>query len=30
MDSTELADLWDRVFGTQPAPEQWLGSRHSC
>ncbi|MFH8291040.1 M50 family metallopeptidase [Streptomyces sp. NPDC018059] len=19
-----LADLWDRVFGTQPAPEQWL------
>ncbi|MFE7711014.1 M50 family metallopeptidase [Streptomyces sp. NPDC057486] len=24
MDSTELGDLWDRVFGTQPAPEQWL------
>ncbi|GGY77901.1 M50 family peptidase [Streptomyces nitrosporeus] len=24
MDSTELGGLWDRVFGTQPAPEQWL------
>ncbi|MEU0129469.1 MULTISPECIES: M50 family metallopeptidase [unclassified Streptomyces] len=24
MDSTELGDLWDRVFGTQSAPEQWL------
>ncbi|MFB6777612.1 M50 family metallopeptidase [Streptomyces sp. NPDC056352] len=24
MDSTELGDLWDRVLGTQPAPEQWL------
>ncbi|MFB7272933.1 M50 family metallopeptidase [Streptomyces sp. NPDC056244] len=24
MDSTSLADLWDRVFGTQPAPESWL------
>ncbi|MFF8641831.1 M50 family metallopeptidase [Streptomyces sp. NPDC015345] len=27
MESTanaSLADLWDRVFGTQPAPEQWL------
>ncbi|MET8325844.1 M50 family metallopeptidase [Streptomyces sp. NPDC005181] len=24
MDSTDLGDLWDRVFGTQPAPEQWL------
>ncbi|MBM7441228.1 M50 family metallopeptidase [Streptomyces sp. HB132] len=24
MDSSELGDLWDRVFGTQPAPEQWL------
>lgn len=24
MDSTELGNLWDRVFGTQPAPEQWL------
>lgn len=24
MDSTDLGDLWDRIFGTQPAPEQWL------
>ncbi|MFI8433296.1 M50 family metallopeptidase [Streptomyces sp. NPDC079020] len=24
MNATELGDLWDRVFGTQPAPEQWL------
>nr|WP_066955378.1 M50 family metallopeptidase [Streptomyces lushanensis] len=24
MDSTSFADLWDRVFGTQPAPEDWL------
>ncbi|MFI6062514.1 M50 family metallopeptidase [Streptomyces sp. NPDC051286] len=24
MDSTELGNLWDRVLGTQPAPEQWL------
>ncbi|MFE9301576.1 M50 family metallopeptidase [Streptomyces sp. NPDC006856] len=24
MNSTELADLWDRVTGTQAAPEQWL------
>ncbi|WP_392672446.1 M50 family metallopeptidase [Streptomyces sp. LN785] len=24
MDSTELGNLWDRVFGTQPAPAQWL------
>ncbi|MET7449555.1 M50 family metallopeptidase [Streptomyces sp. NPDC005508] len=24
MDSTDLGDLWDRVFGTQPAPEPWL------
>ncbi|MEV1045015.1 M50 family metallopeptidase [Streptomyces sp. NPDC049916] len=24
MNSTELGDLWDRVTGTQPAPEQWL------
>ncbi|MEU1127461.1 M50 family metallopeptidase [Streptomyces sp. NPDC005899] len=24
MDSTALGDLWDRVFGTQPAPAQWL------
>ncbi|MFC9403560.1 M50 family metallopeptidase [[Kitasatospora] papulosa] len=24
MDSTDLGDLWDRVFGTQSAPEQWL------
>ncbi|MYZ36382.1 M50 family metallopeptidase [Streptomyces sp. MnatMP-M17] len=24
MDSTSIADLWDRVFGTQPAPEDWL------
>ncbi|MFE4832689.1 M50 family metallopeptidase [Streptomyces sp. NPDC056672] len=23
-DSTSLADLWDRVFGTQPAPDDWL------
>ncbi|OON81244.1 M50 family metallopeptidase [Streptomyces tsukubensis] len=24
MDSTNLADLWDRVFGSQPDPDQWL------
>ncbi|MFJ2896458.1 M50 family metallopeptidase [Streptomyces sp. NPDC087218] len=24
MDSTDLGNLWDRVTGTQPAPEQWL------
>ncbi|WEH39768.1 M50 family metallopeptidase [Streptomyces sp. AM 2-1-1] len=24
MDKDELGALWDRVFGTQPAPEQWL------
>ncbi|MCG7528258.1 M50 family metallopeptidase [Streptomyces sp. OfavH-34-F] len=24
MDSTDLGNLWDRVVGTQPAPEQWL------
>ncbi|MGY5029666.1 M50 family metallopeptidase [Streptomyces sp. 900116325] len=24
MDSTDLGDLWDRISGTQPAPEQWL------
>ncbi|MFJ4739239.1 M50 family metallopeptidase [Streptomyces sp. NPDC088775] len=24
MDSTDLGNLWDRVFGTQPAPAQWL------
>ncbi|MFG3408111.1 M50 family metallopeptidase [Streptomyces sp. NPDC048142] len=24
MNSTELGDLWDRVTGTQSAPEQWL------
>ncbi|MEU0161109.1 M50 family metallopeptidase [Streptomyces sp. NPDC006261] len=24
MNSTELGDLWDRLTGTQPAPEQWL------
>ncbi|MFI6104345.1 M50 family metallopeptidase [Streptomyces sp. NPDC051310] len=24
MDRTSLADLWDRVVGTQPAPELWL------
>ncbi|WP_425424436.1 M50 family metallopeptidase [Streptomyces lushanensis] len=24
IDSTSFADLWDRVFGTQPAPEDWL------
>ncbi|GAA2997698.1 M50 family metallopeptidase [Streptomyces fulvorobeus] len=24
MDSTDLGDLWNRVFGTQPLPEQWL------
>ncbi|MEU9314492.1 M50 family metallopeptidase [Streptomyces sp. NPDC048295] len=24
MNSTDLGNLWDRVFGTQPAPEQWL------
>ncbi|MFD7893394.1 M50 family metallopeptidase [Streptomyces sp. NPDC059568] len=24
IDSTSIADLWDRVFGTQPAPEDWL------
>ncbi|MEN8651033.1 M50 family metallopeptidase [Streptomyces sp. 21So2-11] len=24
MDSTHLGDLWDRVFGTQPDPDQWL------
>ncbi|MFF8551775.1 M50 family metallopeptidase [Streptomyces sp. NPDC015501] len=24
MNSTELGDLWDRVTGTQAAPEQWL------
>ncbi|MBT2489337.1 M50 family metallopeptidase [Streptomyces sp. ISL-96] len=24
MDSTHLGDLWDRVFGTQPDPGQWL------
>jgi len=24
MDSTDLGDLWDRVFGIQSAPEQWL------
>jgi hypothetical protein len=24
MDSTHLADIWDRVFGTQPDPSQWL------
>ncbi|MFH9609886.1 M50 family metallopeptidase [Streptomyces sp. NPDC017448] len=24
MNSSELGDLWDRVTGTQPAPEQWL------
>ncbi|MEV0035042.1 M50 family metallopeptidase [Streptomyces sp. NPDC050804] len=23
-DSTSLTDLWDRVFGTQPAPDDWL------
>ncbi|NGO67376.1 M50 family metallopeptidase [Streptomyces boncukensis] len=24
MDNTSIADVWDRVFGTQPEPEQWL------
>ncbi|MGR8008379.1 M50 family metallopeptidase [Streptomyces hypolithicus] len=24
MDSTHFGDLWDRVFGTQPDPDQWL------
>ncbi|WP_028811748.1 M50 family metallopeptidase [Streptomyces flavidovirens] len=24
MDSTQLGDLWDRIFGTQPDPGQWL------
>ncbi|MET9430295.1 MULTISPECIES: M50 family metallopeptidase [unclassified Streptomyces] len=24
MDSTSLADLWDRLIGTQPAPDRWL------
>ena len=24
MDNTSIADLWDRVFGTQPDPNQWL------
>ncbi|NEE46912.1 M50 family peptidase, partial [Streptomyces sp. SID8455] len=24
MNSTELGDLWDRLTGTQSAPEQWL------
>ncbi|MFD3915674.1 M50 family metallopeptidase [Streptomyces sp. NPDC058603] len=24
IDSASIGDLWDRVFGTQPAPEQWL------
>ncbi|MDK0522095.1 M50 family metallopeptidase [Streptomyces sp. ML-6] len=24
MDSTDLGNLWDRLTGTQPAPEQWL------
>ncbi|WP_327114877.1 M50 family metallopeptidase [Streptomyces sp. NBC_01341] len=24
MDSTDLGELWDRVFGTQAAPAQWL------
>lgn len=24
MDTTSIAGLWDRVFGTQPDPDQWL------
>ncbi|GAA2072068.1 M50 family metallopeptidase [Streptomyces albiaxialis] len=24
MGNTSIADVWDRVFGTQPDPEQWL------
>ncbi|MFJ9027995.1 M50 family metallopeptidase [Streptomyces sp. NPDC102274] len=24
IDSASIGDLWDRVFGTQPAPEDWL------
>ncbi|MGX1881152.1 M50 family metallopeptidase [Streptomyces sp. NPDC055287] len=24
MDTTQLGDLWDRIFGTQPDPDQWL------
>ena len=24
MDSTSIAGLWDRIFGTQPDPDQWL------
>nr|WP_030352835.1 M50 family metallopeptidase [Streptomyces scopuliridis] len=24
MDSASIGDLWDRVFGTQPAPDDWL------
>lgn len=24
MDTASITDLWDRVFGTQPDPEQWL------
>ncbi|WP_411114374.1 M50 family metallopeptidase [Streptomyces sp. 029-5] len=24
IDSASIGDLWDRVFGTQPAPEEWL------
>ncbi|MFD7317508.1 M50 family metallopeptidase [Streptomyces sp. NPDC056652] len=24
IDSASIADLWDRVFGTQPAPAEWL------
>ena len=24
METTSIAGLWDRVFGTQPDPSQWL------
>ncbi|WSJ47866.1 M50 family metallopeptidase [Streptomyces sp. NBC_01317] len=24
MDVTSISDLWDRVFGSQPAPDRWL------
>lgn len=24
MDTTSIAGLWDRIFGTQPDPDQWL------
>ena len=30
MDTTSIAGLWDRVFGTQPDPSQWLVSSPRC